>query len=147
MKWTAQFDVPYSPGELRATGFMDGRPAASKSFRTAGAPKRLKLTSDRSAIRSDRNDLAYITVETLDPNGERVPFDGIRVRFNIRGEGELAGIGNGNPSDMRSFQKPECVTYRGRCLVILRPRGGPGSITLEAHAAGLAPDTIAVQTR
>jgi len=138
-KLTAHFEVPYAPGELRATGFIGGKEAARVAFHTAGAPAKLRLTPDRSTIHANRNDLSFVTVEVLDENGNLVPNAAIPVRFKITGAGELAAVGSGNPKLPESFQQPKRTTFEGRCLAIVRPIGKSGKAVLRAEAEGLTP--------
>ncbi len=145
-KLTAKFDVPYQPGELRAVGLIGGKPVASASLRTAAEPAEIRLTADRSQIRADRNDLAYITVAIVDKHGTVVPTAAIPVHFTVTGAGELAATGSPAPNDATSFHLPVRKTYQGRCLAILRPRGAPGEITLQAEADGIKPATLAIKT-
>jgi beta-galactosidase len=146
-KMIARFKVPYQPGELRAVGLSDGQSVASAILRTAGQPKAIRLTADRSTIRADRNDLAYITVEIVDDQGLVVPNAEIPVRFTVSGAGELAATGSGSPKDAASFQHPLRKTWRGRCLVIVRPKGNAGTVTLKTEAEGLKGATATVETR
>jgi len=144
-KLTARFDVPYAPGELVAYGLHNGRVVAKAILKTSGPPKKLKLAADRPRIRADRNDLCYVTVEVVDSNGQRVPNARIPVRFSVSGAGELAAQGSASPNDPASFRAPIRKTFQGRCLAILRPISGPGSITLRAEADGLESDALTVQ--
>lgn len=146
-KWTAVFDVPYAPGILRASGCVDGTETVSRSLRTAGPGRRIRLTPDRNIIRAERNDLSYVKVEIVDESGTLDPRADIAVRFSVLGNGELAAVGNANPKEMRSFRKPECAAFHGRCLAILRPKGAAGTITLSAEAQGLDPASVLIQTR
>ena len=59
----------------------------------------------------------------------------------------MAAIGNANPSEMASFHQPKRNTFRGKCLVILRPKGDAGDITLEATSSGLQPAKLVVVTK
>jgi beta-galactosidase len=68
-------------------------------------------------------------------------------QFTVTGAGELAATGSTAPNDAASFRAPVRKTYEGSCLATLRPRGGPGRITLKAEADGLKPAAIVVQTR
>lgn len=146
-KLTTRFDVPYRPGELRAVGLINGREVAGTSLKTTGPAKRVRLSADRPAIRADRNDLSYVTVEIVDDQGSVVPDATTAIRFTITGEGELAATGSAAPDDAASFRAPLRRTYQGRCLAILRPSGDAGEITLTAQADGLQPATIVIQTR
>jgi beta-galactosidase len=146
-KMVARFKVPYQPGELRAVGLTDGKLIASASLRTAGEPKEIRLTADRSTIRAERNDLSYVTVEIVDQRGTVVPTAAIPIHFTVSGAGELAATGSPAPNEPASFRLPIRTTYQGRCLAILRPQGGTGKITLKAEADGLKAATVVVNTR
>jgi beta-galactosidase len=146
-KLTAKFDVPYQPGELRVVGLINGKVAAETTLKTAGEPKEIRLMADRSTIRADRNDLSYVTVEVVDQNGSVVPTAAIPIHFTISGAGELAATGSSAPNDASSFHAPLRKTYEGRALVILRPTGETGKITLKAEADGLKSATTKIQTK
>lgn len=133
----AVFTVPYQPGKLKATSYENGKITGSFELTTAGKPHHLKLNADRSVLNNDRNDLSYVTVEVVDEKGEVVPSAAIPISFEIKGAGNLAGLGNGNPTDLSSFQGTEKSSFEGRCLAIVRPNGMPGSITLKASAPGI----------
>jgi len=143
----ARFDLPYAPGELKATGIIDGREVVTKILKTAGPPAKLVLTADRSSIKADRNDLAFITVEVADEKGEKIPNAEVQVEFTVSGNGELAGTGNGAPGQMYSFQQPKCTTYNGKALIAIRPFTRPGMITLTAMSEGLTSATVEIAVR
>jgi beta-galactosidase len=146
-KLTAKFEVPYAPGELRAVGLINGKEVARTTLKTAGEPKAIRLTADRSTIRADRNDLSYVTIEVVDQNGIVVPTASIPVYFTVSGAGELAATGSSAPNDAASFYVPLRKTYEGRALAILRPAGDAGKIILRAEAEGLKAATIVIRTR
>ncbi len=143
-KYKAEFTVPYSPGELKAVALAGGQSIAELAFHTTGRPAALHLRADRGKIRNDRCDLAFVTVEVLDAAGELVPDAVAPVSFRISGAGELAGVGSANPKDVDSFQRPRHRTYHGQCLVVLRPNGEAGVITLRAESPHLQAATINV---
>ena len=148
-KLTAEFEVPYTPGELCAIARdPEGQEVASVVFRTAGVPARLRLKPDRDCLRADRNDLSFVTVEVTDTNGNLIPDAVVPIRFQVKGAGELAAVGNANPQDVSSFRQPlQCRTFQGRCLAVLRPDAGPGGIiTLCADAPELASAEAVVNT-
>jgi beta-galactosidase len=136
-KLTATFEVPYAAGTLKAFNIKNGKAADSVIFNTAGIAGKINLTPDRANITSNRNDLAYISVDLTDIKGNVVQDDDIVVKFSVKGPAEIAGVGNANPKDMRSFQKPECRLFRGKGLIILRPTGKKGKIELRASAASI----------
>ena len=142
---TANFDVPYAPGELRAIGLVNGKEVARTLLKTSGAPRKLKLTADRKNISAGRNDLSYVTIEVVDANGQRVPNAQIPVRFAVSGAGQLAAQASSSPNDAASFRAPVRKTFEGRCLAILRPLGPRGKIQLRAEADGLQSASITIK--
>ena len=66
---TATFEVPYEPGTLIARCYDSGRETASQTLKTTGKPKAVRLIADRTRIRADRNDLAYVRAEIIDSEG------------------------------------------------------------------------------
>jgi len=137
-QFKAEFDVPYAAGELKAIALSNGSQIAEVKFKTAAQPAALRLKADRQSIRRDRNDLSYVILEVVDQDGEVVPDATVPVTFSISGEGELAAAGSANPKDIRSFRQPRPTTYHGRALVIVRPKGSAGTVTLQAETDGLA---------
>lgn len=142
---TAAFRIPYEPGTLVAKGYVDGKEVASTTIKTVGMPAAIRLVSNRNAINADCNDLSYISVEIVDEMGNVVPYENdTEVSYSITGEGELAGVGNGNPTDISSFQQLKKKVYQGKGLVIIRPKSRTGKIVLKASAEGLTNDSITV---
>ena len=144
---TATFDVPYQAGTLTARCFDNGMETASESIKTVDKPASIRLTADRTSIKADRNDLSYVMTELLDSEGNVVTnADDVLVRFEINGNGEIAGVGSGSPTDMSSFQQPRKKSWQGRCLAIVRPKGKAGKITLKASAEGLREAVVTIVT-
>ena len=144
-RFKAEFDVPYAPGELRAIALTHGSQIAELTFTTAGKPARLRLKADRRSIRSDRNDLAYVTLEVLDEAAHAVPDADVPVGFTISGPGVLAAVGTANPKDIRSFRRHTPQTFHGKCLAIIRPTGSAGSVTVRVEAQGLMSDQVVLK--
>jgi beta-galactosidase len=145
-KLKVKFSLPYSPGTLTAVGVDGGKDVGFVSLSTAGRPAALKLSVDRDKIQAHKNDLAYVVVELVDDNGVVIPNRDVRVYFKIGGVGKLAGVANGHPSELKSFQQPFCKTFRGRCMAIVQPDEKGGSISLLAEVSGLPPATIHLQS-
>lgn len=143
----AAVTVPYRPGQLTAVAHRDGREIGRTSLRTVGVPVALRLVSDVRTLTTGRDDLAHVLVEVVDARGELVPDAVVEARFAVGGAGELAAVGNGNPSNADSFRLPRRHTWHGRALAILRPAKRPGTLTLTATAAGLRPATLSLRVR
>lgn len=145
---TATFEIEYQPGTLVAKGFDGGKQTCSSTLKTTGKPVGIRLVADRKTIKADLNDLSYISVEIIDENGNVVPsIDDMEVTYQLNGNATIAGVGNGNAADMSSFQQPKKKVFQGRGLVIIKPRGTPGKITLKANATGLKEGSVEIITQ
>jgi len=152
-QFTASFSgIAYEPGSLTAVAYdADGNVAKSKTIKTATAASSIRLTADRSQIRADRGDLSYITAEVVDAAGVLVHDASVELTFTVKGEGELAAVGSGDPADVGSFYIPTRTTYLGKAVAIVRPGSAStapstGSITITASGKGLKAGTATVQT-
>lgn len=146
-KLTATFEVPYEAGELKAIALKDGKEIVTKILKTTGNPAKIRLSADRSELKASRNDLSYVTVEVTDDAGNLVPDANLPIHFKVEGAGELAAVENGNPMDMKGFRAPQVTSFKGKCLVILRPSGTSGEIKLKAESEGLEGTEIIVVTK
>ena len=141
---TAEFTVPYSPGELRALAYKNDVQIGEIMLATVDKAAALTLTPDRNSLRASRDDLSYVMVRVVDRAGNLLPDATIPVNFTIDGTGEIAGIANANPKNVSSFRLPQHATFHGACLVILRPTGRTGAVTLTAEAEGLAKSSVSI---
>ncbi|CAL1517987.1 glycoside hydrolase family 2 TIM barrel-domain containing protein [Chitinophaga sp. MM2321] len=141
---TARFKVPYQPGVLKVTGIENGIRKDSSILQTSGKPSRIRLTADRQIIQADRNDLAYIRADIVDENGVIIT-EPVTLHFTVEGDAELMATGNADPKDMRSFTQPTCTTYRGSCLIILRPKGKTGTAKLKVVAENIPDSEIRIE--
>ncbi len=138
---TAQFEVPYQPGELVAIGVDDGKEVAREVLMTAGQPHSIRITPERDTITASPGELVYFNIEVIDRNGLLVPCAEIPVMFTIEGPAKLQAVGNGNPTGMKSFQQPFVNSHGGRCQLIVRPVAGSGNIVVHAGAEEMGTGT------
>ena len=132
------WSVPYAPGTLEARGFdAAGKIIATDKVETTGAPAGLRLTTDRTALTADGEDLTMVEVDVVDAQGRVVPTADNLVTFQVTGAGRIAGVGNGDPSDHDPDQAPYRHAFGGKCLVIVGAGERPGNIRLTAMASGL----------
>jgi beta-galactosidase len=144
LRWN---DVAYQPGELRVVAYRNGKPWATDTMTTAGAPARLALSADRSGIRNDGLDLSFITVRVLDQAGITVPRADDSITFKIDGPGEIVATDNGDPTSFEPFQAHERRAFNGLALVIVRARPGQaGTIRVSAESGALAGAAVTLQS-
>ena len=117
--------VKFEPGEVKAVARKDGKVVADKVIRTAGAPAALRLTADRTHFGKNPNgdNLAFITVEVVDKDGNLCPRAEDQIFFDVEG-GRIVGTDNGNPVSMERFKEPKRKAFNGKCLVVVATDGG-----------------------
>lgn len=141
----AVWRVRYEPGTLLAVARRGGRVVNSATVRTAGRPARLRLTPDRRVLTADGQDLSFVTVEVTDSCGTLCPNATDLVKFAVTGNAVIAGVDNGSPISQERFTAPERRAFYGKCLVVLRNDGTPGTARLTATAAGLATESVEIE--
>ena len=136
----------YEPGEVKVIAYDESdQPVEEKIIRTAGAPDHLVLTANRSDLTADGEDLAYLTVQVADKDGNIVPTDSRRVKFNVSGAGEFEATANGDPTCLLPFQNPEMDLFSGAATAIVRSDSKPGTLTVKASAKGVKPATMQIR--
>src|SRR5690606_24520590 len=157
-------EVVYEPGELHVRVWRGGREWTEARVQTTGAPARLALEADRTAIGNDGRDLSFITLRVLDAQGrairhaDRLVPLGVRgpdaqgrairnadslVRFEIEGPATLVATDNGDPRDLTAFPSPERRAFSGMALAIVRAvPGRSGTVRVVARSEGLEPATV-----
>ena len=139
--------VIYEPGELRAVAYRGETKIGETIVRTAGAPAALRLTPDRTQLAATGEDLSYILVEAVDVKGTVCPWSDNQVRFEIKGPGEIAGAGNGNPLSVEPFQADAHSLFYGKAMLILRTQEDkPGRIQVTAKSEGLTAANVVLQS-
>ncbi|WP_159523067.1 glycoside hydrolase family 2 TIM barrel-domain containing protein [Sunxiuqinia indica] len=146
-QYVFHFKVPYQPGELTAIAYNGDDELGRKTIQTTGKASQIALKAEREAIAANKNDLAYIEINILDENGRLVMDDDQKITFSVEGDAKIIAVGNGNPTDMKSFQSDSCMTYLGRCMAILRPGGKVGYVNVTAKSKSLKSDGIDVMIK
>lgn len=139
--------VKFEPGTLKAVSRRSGKVVLVREIHTASAPAKVILTADRSTIKADGKDLSYITVKIVDKNGNVVPDADNLVHFKLKGQGIIAGVGNGSQSDMEPFKADFRKAFHGMCLAIIQSDKMPGMIELEATSEGLTSAKIVLNSK
>lgn len=75
-------------------------------MRTAGRPHHLVLTSDRRELAANGKDLAFVTVQAVDKDGNPCPLADNALRFDVVGAGEYRAACNGDATSTELFHLP-----------------------------------------
>lgn len=129
------FDIPFSPGELKAVAYKAGQPIGESIVRTAGSAARLDLQADRTELRADGMDLCYVTVRMVDSDGNLCPLAMNALSFEVAGAARLMGVANGDQVGMDPFTDESHPLFYGQAVAVLRNTPGEsGQATLRVTA-------------
>ena len=141
-----RWDVPYTPGTLRAVSYKNGKAFADTEVITSGVPHKVRLVPDRDIISADGQDLSYVTVQIEDKEGNPVPYAENMVRFIVKGEGYIAGVGNGDAATVEPFKADYRRTFSGKAVAIIQSNGKAGQISVQAVSDRLVSDEIGIKS-
>lgn len=146
-EFKATFVVPYAAGALRAVGVDGGNETETFVLQTAGAPVTVRLKADRGDLFARSGELGFVTVEIVDAAGGWNAASDRAVRYTVSGPATIAAIGNADLASFEGYQANPHRTHQGRALVVLRPTGELGEVTLAAAAEGLKPAKLSLTVR
>lgn len=137
-------EVEFEPGELTARAWKNGVEIGSASVRTAGTPVAVKLRQERK-YSYDKNELLWVHAGVADEKGTLDPKASNMVYFSLSGPGEILGVGNGDPTAMKSFAEVDShPLFNGSATAVIR-RTGEGELKLTVSSPGLKADAITLK--
>lgn len=145
-EYKAVFTIKYSPGELVAVGVENDKEVESVRLKSAGEAAKIKLTADRTRIRANGQDLAYVSVELTDMNDCLQPNANNQLFFEIEGPGIIAGVDNANVKDTDPYVSNSRKAWHGRALVVIKSKRECGDIKLWVSSNGLSKGYVVIQT-
>ena len=138
------YTVAYAAGTIVANGYdASGNLIAQDIQYTAGAPAKLALSSDKTAVSTASDDLVYITCDVLDKNGTLCPSADNSVVFTVMG-GTIIGTDNGHGANVEKLSGSRHSAFSGKCLCVVKHDGASGVMKITATANGLTAGTISV---
>ena len=145
LRW---MDVKYEPGELMVVALDENnQPVDTAYVRTAGEPAAIRLDYDGRRIKADGDDLAYVTVNIVDADGNVCPLADNEVTFEVTGTGFFKACANGDPTCIEPFAGPSMHAFNGKLTAIVQGTAPAGKLYLQASALGLKDATITIRTQ
>ena len=139
-------DTVYEPGEVKVVAYdAAGKAVAERTVRTAGEPDHIELSVDRSVLKADGRDLAYIEVSVVDKDGNLCPSDGRLSSFSTEGAGgAYRCAANGDPTCLDLFHLPQMHFFNGKLTALVQASELPGEVTFTASAEGLKSGSVTI---
>jgi beta-galactosidase len=135
-------DVKYTPGEVIAVAYRDGKEAERALIRTAGKAYRILLSAYRSSIAADGESLNYITAKIVDKDGNLCPHATDRLTFSAEGAAFVYATDAGDQRETETFLRPDKRALSGMLVCTLRSSGERGSVTVSCSGDGLLSGTL-----
>lgn len=130
-------EVVYKPGELRAIAWKEGVSLGEQKVATAGKPASLLLTADQSQLTAGSDELCYVTIQAVDMLGIPCPLAMNQLKIELEGEGQIAGVCNGDPMSLVSFNSAEYPLFFGKAVIVLKAGNKEGTIKLKISSRDL----------
>lgn len=141
-------DVIYEPGEVKVVAFdQDGKSAATKIIKTVGEPYAIKLSVDRDKLSADGEDLAFVTIEVVDKDGNVSPRANNLVDIKVEGAGYFRATGNGNSTDITPFRSNRRELFNGKCLAIVGSTEVAGNLVVTVKSKGFESKSLTIETK
>ena len=140
-----EWQVTYAPGKIEAFAYKAGKVVLKDKRETAGPAARIVLTSDSEFLMSDGLDCAVLRAEVVDAKGRTVPKADNLIRFDVIGNAQIIGVGNGNPNSHEADKASSRMAFNGLCQAIVQGGKGSGLVTVTASADGLAAGKVTMK--
>ena len=132
LRWN---NVKYEPGKVKVVVYdANGNPAGEKVMKTAGKPAKLNTEvwtqNTKGSLKSDGQDLAYVTVSLVDKNGTLVPDGTDQLSFEVNGAGTFRAVCNGDATSLEVFTEPTMKLFAGQLVVVCQAGKEKGQLTL-----------------
>lgn len=134
--FTARFETMYEPGYLMIQAYDCGKESGREELFTAQEPIGLSVESDRAELRANGEDVAFVTVELLDRNGNVNMQAEKEIEVKITGPGIIQGYGNADPYFQGSYQRYLIPSFEGRVQAVVRAGMETGEIKMRFMASG-----------
>ena len=122
-------------------------PTALHELRTAGAPVKIVLSSDRETLAPTWDEVALVRATIVDDQGVTVPRAKDLISFQATGAGVVAAVDNGENASHEPFMATQRLASGGHCVAYVKATAVSGKIILTATAPGLKSDTITMEVK
>lgn len=135
------WSVPYEAGKLEAIGYRNGKKLTAK-VETADRPHTIVVSPSKTTMLADGQDAVVINISVIDSQNREVPDADNVIRFSVKGDARIIGVGNGDPSSHEPDKMMDGAWQRrlfnGKCQVIVQAGTTISKIHFEARGDSLS---------
>ena len=150
-EYKAIFKIPYQPGVLRAEAIDENGNVIAElnngrnELKTAGEPYAIRAYADRTNLKADGQDLAFITVEVVDKQGVVCPNASNELAFSVKGKGKFIAAGNADIKELDTTVDSKHKAWKGRALAVVKASMKSGKTVLTVTSPGLRSATVVLK--
>lgn len=145
-KLIADWQVPYEPGEVVAVAYDELGAEIARDVHTSFKDSRqIVLSVDKTVLRADNKDLCFVTIETVDEDGNKVENASDYVTVTLKGPGRLLGMDNGDSTDTDPYKCNCRKLFVGKLLAVIGVTAESGELEITVSGNGLVSATKTVQ--
>ncbi|MEP7279603.1 MAG: glycoside hydrolase family 2 TIM barrel-domain containing protein [Bacteroidota bacterium] len=137
-KWA----IPFSPGTIKAIGYIKGKKVAEHILQTADSAVGLNLVCNKKELVANGEDVAIIEVNVVDKNGVLVNDAQNQITVQVEGNAVIKGLDNGDQYSHVTYNNQLQQAYHGRILATLQTTNLGGKIIVTFAGKGLKPASI-----
>ena len=138
--------IQFQPGTIKAIGYRKGKKVTEHVLKTAGDAFQISAKPLKIKLKANGEDLVLIEVSILDKDGNHVFDANNDITVNISGEGELAGLDNGDTGYPGLFKTNVRKAFQGKMLVTVRSSNKTGKIGIHVTSPHLQSAEINIVT-
>lgn len=135
----------FHTGVLKTVGKNNGKIVATQVLKTAGAPAKIILSTEKKTVGNTWDDVCYITATIVDENNVECLNADNQIEFSVTGAGVLAGADNGDLTATESFLSNKRFSYKGRCIAIVKANAATGKINIVATTSNLKSANLVIE--
>lgn len=140
LKLVADWQVRYTPGTITAVAYDgSGREVARDSHTSFGDSKRIVLSADRQELSADCEDMCFVTISTVDEQGNPVENAADYISVELTGPGRILGMDNGDSTDYDDYKATVRKLFSGKLLAVIGSTREEGELVLKVSGRGLEP--------
>jgi beta-galactosidase len=139
------WEITFEKGTLKAVAKNKGIEVASDELKTAGIPTRIFLTSDKSKITKNWDDVSYVTANVVDADGITCPNSDKLISFSVSESGLISAVDNGDSNSHEAYQASERHIFNGQCIAIIKAKTSSGKIIVTASSPELISGSVTIE--
>lgn len=142
--------VKYHPGTLKAIAYKQRRKFET-TIKTTGSPYQIVAAPNKTIITADGKDAIVINYSVTDKKGVEVPDAMNLLKFKLKGDAKIIGVGNGDPNSLEPDKCPaeeyKRHLFNGKCQVIIQSGNTPGNIEIQATGENLKAASTTIESK